>query len=331
MSAFDMITDLSIPSMICDILHLSPPCQFFSPAHTVAGLNDEENFAALYACGLLLDRVKPRMGTLEQTVGLSQQKFRQEFNSLVLEFTKRGYSIRWKLCSLPKWGLPQRRTRLIMIFAGPGEKLPDFPPYTHADPTLGPLCGLKPFVTMNKAFSTIPLNHPLHNVTTVKQHNPPKPHYPGNQIAPRCITTSGGQNYHPTGTRNLTFAEFAVAQGFPLHHRFSERCITKQIGNAYAPNVAGLIFKHIRKCLREADGLEPEEEEEKEVEVRGDGDFEELILVEDDAVEPPRKDSLVFMGVAKRSPRRNEARPLSIVDLSLDDDDGLREIIEVLD
>jgi len=47
----DFIAAPSMPEEFqVDVLHLSPPCQVFSPAHTKAGKNDEENKAALYAC-----------------------------------------------------------------------------------------------------------------------------------------------------------------------------------------------------------------------------------------------------------------------------------------
>ncbi|KAI4179344.1 MAG: hypothetical protein LQ346_007216, partial [Caloplaca aetnensis] len=53
-----------------DIAHLSPPCQFFSDAHTVAGKDDEMNTASLFAVGEIINKSKPRVVTLEQTFGI---------------------------------------------------------------------------------------------------------------------------------------------------------------------------------------------------------------------------------------------------------------------
>lgn len=87
-----------------DILHLSPPCQYFSPAHTVAGKDDEMNMASLFACGMLLDVAKPRIATLEQTFGIVLlPRFQAYFNALILMFTDRGFSIRWKIAHLQNW------------------------------------------------------------------------------------------------------------------------------------------------------------------------------------------------------------------------------------
>lgn len=54
-----------------DILHLSPPCQTFSPAHTRPGPNDEGNEATFLATEELLKKTRPRIVTLEETFGLT--------------------------------------------------------------------------------------------------------------------------------------------------------------------------------------------------------------------------------------------------------------------
>ena len=48
-----------------DICHLSPPCQFFSDAHTIMGKNDDVNTASLFAISELVKKAKPRVVTLE--------------------------------------------------------------------------------------------------------------------------------------------------------------------------------------------------------------------------------------------------------------------------
>jgi DNA (cytosine-5)-methyltransferase 1 len=86
-------------------------------------------------------------------------------------------------------------------------------------------------------------------------NNPP---WDDGSIAPRAITTHGGQNYHPSGKRGLTNREFAALQGFPIEHTFSEKNVKKQIGNAVPPSIAKILFEAVRKALEEADGVEKE-------------------------------------------------------------------------
>ena len=78
-----------------DILHLSPPCQFFSPAHTVAGKDDEMNTAASFVIWELLRRIKPRIVTLENTFGL-ENNHPEYLRRVVNQFTSSSYSVRWK-------------------------------------------------------------------------------------------------------------------------------------------------------------------------------------------------------------------------------------------
>lgn len=86
-----------------DVLHLSPPCQYFSPAHTVNGADDEMNTASLYAVLEVVKVAKPRVVTLEQTFGLLAARFRWYFASLIHMFTALQFSVRWAVVPLAKW------------------------------------------------------------------------------------------------------------------------------------------------------------------------------------------------------------------------------------
>src|SRR5690606_26939890 len=114
MNVADFIT--SRVDIKADVLHLSPPCQVFAPAHTIpSDAKDAANLAALFGCEVVLRRVKPRIFTLEQTFGLMMDRFTPYFNHLVSTFTVHGYSVRWRVVPLANWGLPALRKRLIMI------------------------------------------------------------------------------------------------------------------------------------------------------------------------------------------------------------------------
>lgn len=100
-----------------DILHLSPPCQPFSPIHVWQGQNDEMNEATFLAVGDIVQKVKPRIVTLEETFGLTRTAdVLPWFRNMIEMFTKVGFSVRWKVFNLADFGLPQPRKRLF-IFA----------------------------------------------------------------------------------------------------------------------------------------------------------------------------------------------------------------------
>lgn len=92
------------PDMVkVDILHLSPPCQFFSPAHSIDGVDDEMNVASLFAVQMVIDVSRPRIVTLEQTFGIACPRFRFYFNALIQMFTTHDFSVRWAIVPLAQW------------------------------------------------------------------------------------------------------------------------------------------------------------------------------------------------------------------------------------
>lgn len=237
-----------------DVLHLSPPCQVWSPAHTVAGARDDENIAVLFSCAHLIPKIRPRYFTLEQTFGILHRRCRPYFNVLVLGFTEHGYSVRWKIVHLATWGLPQARKRLIMVGACPGERLPPFPGPTHSK---DPEDGLQPFVTAREALDCIGPMTSLHNLDQMRPFEVVRPEWDPHGILRRTITTSGGQNYHYSGKRDLTLREFACLQGFPTWHKFVAPSIKKQIGNAFPPCVVEVLYDHLRGWLEAEDRIVP--------------------------------------------------------------------------
>lgn len=86
-----------------DILHLSPPCQYFSPAHTVDGVDDEMNVASLYAVLEVVKVAKPRIVTLEQTFGILGARCRWYFSSVIHMFALLRFSVRWAIVPLSTW------------------------------------------------------------------------------------------------------------------------------------------------------------------------------------------------------------------------------------
>jgi len=102
-----------------DVLHLSPPCQAFSTANTRP--NPEKNsvnIAASMMIGGILSIARPRAVTLEQTPGIIHSKYQRYCDEVLRQFTRLGYSIRWKIMRFVEYGLPQERERLIIIASG---------------------------------------------------------------------------------------------------------------------------------------------------------------------------------------------------------------------
>ena len=100
-----------------DVLHLSPPCQPFSPAQTRKPENFEDIQAVILCVNELVKMVKPRVITMEETFGLLHETNRDFFKSIVNSLVDQGYSVRWKIMNFVEYGVPQARRRLILIAA----------------------------------------------------------------------------------------------------------------------------------------------------------------------------------------------------------------------
>lgn len=244
-----------------DVLHISPPCQPFSPAHTIPSPErDEANQAALPSVWQLVELLKPRVVTIEETEGLLSRHI-EWFHLLINTFTCLGYSVRWKVAQCHSYGVPQTRKRLLIVAAGPGELLPPFPEPTHSadDPNL------KPLATINSTISSIPLNAVDHDQTVSFDGGITRFPFDGN-IQAKTVTTNAGQgNYHPSGKRPYTLRELARLQTFPLYHSFAGgKGITekrRQVGNAVPPLLAKAVFRSIVKSLKESDAKEMNEKQ----------------------------------------------------------------------
>lgn len=100
-----------------DVSHGSPPCQTFSPAHTVECANDDENSACIFSCADLIKKAKPRVHTMEETCGLFE-RHKEVFFRVIQDFIELGYSVRYGVLNCMEYGVPQSRRRLIIIASG---------------------------------------------------------------------------------------------------------------------------------------------------------------------------------------------------------------------
>lgn len=279
---FELLSEIPDgPQLHVDVLHLSPPCQFWSPAHTVPGKHDEQNIAALMSCHRLVHKFRPRLFTLEQTFGILDPRFEYYFNALLLGFAQHGYSARWRVLRLENWGLPSPRKRLVMLGACPGEALPDYPPPTHAqDPVPGVA---KPYRTVYESLRGLP--PPNHSIAIIdldsggddNSHGPKAtatttttcwsdplhrfhktrddvPWDPDAGLLLRAITCNGGYgNHHWSGERDFTRREYATLNGFPRRYAFRGRHHQRQIGNAFPARFTRRLYLHLRRWLERAD------------------------------------------------------------------------------
>lgn len=114
---FSEFLTMSSKEIRVDVCHSSPPCQTWSPAHTVESANDDKNSALIFSAFNLIGKIKPRVHTMEETVGLIE-RHKEEFNCVVHDIIELGYSVHCKVVNCCDYGVPQTRKRLVLIAAG---------------------------------------------------------------------------------------------------------------------------------------------------------------------------------------------------------------------
>lgn len=115
MNVSDWITWAETQRLKVDVLHLSPPCQPYSPANTTPNLvKNEINQAVLLSCGQVVKRLRPRIVTVEESEGLLN-RHSEWFGALLQQFTELGFSIRWACLKCSDFGVPQLRKRVFLI------------------------------------------------------------------------------------------------------------------------------------------------------------------------------------------------------------------------
>ncbi|KAK3650125.1 hypothetical protein LTR56_006400 [Elasticomyces elasticus] len=254
------IADAHTGGDIVDVLHVSFPCQAHS--YRNKGTNEERDAIGValgYSLKNILEKIKPRVVTVEQTNGILTKNEGQHFRPLLQALTTTGYAVRWGVLNLAKYGNPQQRKRLIVVGSCSGELLPPYP-----EPTHGPGQQL-PFTTINDWISGLTkrsIRDKMGDGANLRNESP----YDGRMQLKGLVTGDGGtSNLHPNGCRTFALRELARLQTFPMNYKFAGgiTAIKMQIGNAVPPVFARALFKEIAKSLERSDAemaaWEPEE------------------------------------------------------------------------
>jgi DNA (cytosine-5)-methyltransferase 1 len=262
-----------------DVLVGGPPCQPFSSAGRMLGLDDPrgrlfEDFVKL------ADGLRPRLILFENVRGLVTSVGPSGRPGEALELVKKsferiGYATSFALLNAADYGLPQRRVRLFMM-ATRDCPLPVFPQPTHAEETEANLFGRQlPWVSLGELLRPMPpadeedidlpspaLAKALATVSEgsglksagAREATRPGGHWgykQGTFVADlskpaRTVTAAATQDWIRDAQgrlRRLTWRECAALQGFPNSWEFvgNKASRFRQIGNA-VPVVFGRIL-----------------------------------------------------------------------------------------
>lgn len=271
-----------------------PPCQPFSksanwrnPHGAARGLLDHRSDTIAQYLRVLLE-AQPAAYVLENVFGLAYRVNRQALEMLRTGLQKAGYTFTGAVLNAADYGVPQIRERFFVIGAR-RDLLPEglqLPSPGHADPAdVGPLAGVRSWVTAKEAFDglppqevtpelivrgkhahLLPLVPPGENYLhfTAKRGHPKPlfrwrsrywsfllklhPHRPSWTIQASPGPTIGPFHWDD---RRLTLAEIKRIQTFPDEYEIvgSRQSVQRQLGNAVPSLLAQKVGEAVRRQL----------------------------------------------------------------------------------
>ena len=228
------------------------PCQPFSK-YTQA--REDPNWRLLDDFAILVTKIRPDVVSMENVPQLVRFKNGELFESFIKRLQRSGYEVAWEIAYCPNFGIPQRRSRLVLIASLHGK--PALPEPTHEPDeyvTARDTIGLMPPLLAGEVHrhdslhrasrlsavnrDRIRLSKPggtwrdwpghlvtdCHKRTTGKGYASVYGRMAWDEPAPTVTTQfygfGNGRFGHPGQDRAISLREGAVLQSFPLYYEF---------------------------------------------------------------------------------------------------------------
>jgi DNA (cytosine-5)-methyltransferase 1 len=263
------------------------PCQpFSSHAFKLRKKGKDERWNLLDHFVRAIKIVKPDLVSMENVRGVTKTDV---FENFVKQLKKMGYKVDYDVVYAPDYGVPQNRSRLILLASRLGEiKVPQ---KTHSKDkyvTVGDIIKKLPKIKAGQKCKHDPMHQAKKlseiNTERIKQSKPSGSWKDWNKkLLPECYKKDSGQTYtsvygrmswdnvsptittqfasygsgrfgHPEQDRAISLREGALLQTFPLSYEFGNFPMTKlcrHIGNAVPPQLGVVIGKAIIKHIND--------------------------------------------------------------------------------
>lgn len=249
------------------VMSACAPCQPFSTFRR-KGADSERDRTLLPALLPFVDALSPDYLLVENVPGI-QSAPDGPFSLFVEGLYDQKYSVRWEVVDCQRYGIPQRRRRLVLVASRHGEVA--VPPSTHG-PGLQPISTVRewigdlPPIAAGEAHPSVP-NHVCGAIGDLnlrrlrasrehgsrlqwpqdlwlKCHRSHRGHSdvygcmrsdaPAPVLTTKCTSLSNGRFGHPTQDRAISVREAACLQTFPRSFELigGLKSTTRQVGNA---------------------------------------------------------------------------------------------------
>lgn len=266
----------------CDGIIGGPPCQSWSEAGALRGIDDPRGKLFYEFIRLLRDK-KPKFFLAENVPGMLSVRHKDAVENIKKMFTESGYTLSVKLLNAADYNVPEDRERVIYVgirsdlgfafqFPEPIKKkitlreaIGDLEisaiPAKAQNKTNGTECAIPNHEFLTGGFSTIYMSRNRvrkwdEQSFTIQAGGRHAPIHPSAPLMPKVETNKHiFAEGHEKEYRRLTVRECARIQTFPDDFIFKYDSLLagyKMIGNAVAVNFAYELAKAIKKQLNEA-------------------------------------------------------------------------------
>lgn len=280
-SGVELIQKLGIAVGELDILAGCPPCQGFSTLRTKnsgKAVKDLRNSLVLEFLRFV-EEIKPKTVMLENVPGLEND---YRFARFVKRLGEMGYKSSIGVLDVSKYGVPQRRRRLIFMAAFKGKPLLAQPLSGKRKTVKSAISKLKPPGGSGDILHDLEKKHTekvMRLIKLIPKNGGSRSSLPEEMrlechkkcdgfkdvygrmkwedVAPTitsgCTNPSKGRFLHPDQDRAITLREASILQGFPRWYKFPEirnkGAIALMIGNALPPPFVAAHAKSLLETL----------------------------------------------------------------------------------
>lgn len=264
------------------------PCQLFSShSNKTKDKKMDVRWSLINHFVRAIEYLHPNVVSMENVRGLTRTDVFEQF---LADLKRLGYQVDYKVVYCPDYGIPQNRSRLILLGSNLGKiKVPE-PTHTKGSyVTVGDTIRALQSLKAGAKSSKDPLHRSMRlteiNLKRIRQSMPNGTWRDWDRrLLPECFKKEGGQSYtpvygrmawedvaptittqfynygsgrfgHPTQDRALTLREGALLQTFPLSYNFgpeeSASKLGRHIGNAVPPRLGQVIGQTIKEHVRE--------------------------------------------------------------------------------
>ena len=233
------ITDVNAEEVPdCDGIIGGPPCQSWSEAGALRGIEDKRG-QLFFDFIRILKTKKPKFFLAENVSGMMAKRHSEALKNIIKLFEKSGYNVTYKLLNTSDFGVPQDRKRVIFV----GYRKDLEKKFIHPDPVKDEKISLKDAIwdLRNNALPAKEMNKSNHEKCKIPNHE-----YMTGSFSTIYMSRNRVRSWN-----EQSFTIQAGGRHAPIHPQAPEMILVEKDKRIFAPGKEKLYRRlSVRECAR---------------------------------------------------------------------------------